>query len=90
MGCISYRLWFGTLAAYSFSEQVPLLWSLPGLVTSIAVGVWVLGGKLGSFLDPISLWSGFSAFSPVLLVYQIDDGRIQPDRIPTLPHERHL
>ena len=38
-----------------------------------------VGGKA----DPISLWSGFSAFSPVLLVYQIDDGRIQPDRIPT-------
>lgn len=72
------------------SEQVPLLWSLPGLVTSIAVGVVGVGGKLGSFLDPISLWSGFSAFSPVLLVYQIDDGRIQPDHIPTLPHERHL
>ena len=68
------------------SEQVPLLWSFPGLVTSIAVGVVGVGGKA----DPISLWSGFSAFSPVLLVYQIDDGRIQPDRIPTLPHERHL
>lgn len=50
MGCISYRLWFGTLAAYSFSEQVPLLWSLLGLVTSIAVGVWVLGESWEGFL----------------------------------------
>ena len=51
------------------------------LYCSWCVGV---GGKLGRFLDQISIWSGFSAFSPVLLVYQIDDGRIQPDRIPTL------
>ena len=56
------------------------------LYCSWCVGV---GGKLGRFLDQISLWSGFSAFSPVLLVYQIDDGRIQPDRIPTLRQEHN-